>query len=224
MGSRASLLRTIAGVISCYDLGYPVKVAIDGIDCAGKTRFADELKPFLEDHGYPVIRSSIDGFHNPEKIRYSRGRYDPEGYYLDSFNYRVLLDELLLPLGPDGDLIYRKKFFDYKKNRKVDLIPEKASEDSVLVFDGVFLLRPEIFNQWELKIFLDISFDESKRRGIIRDEGDKEEIIKLYEQRYIPAQKLYFLHAGPKRQADIVIDNNDPSDPRLTYVSPKIGK
>jgi uridine kinase len=224
MDSRKTLLRTIAGVFSRYDLDHPVRVAIDGIDCAGKTRFADELKPFVEDHGKPVIRSGIDGFHNPEKIRYGRGRYDPEGYYLDSFNYRVLLDELLIPLGPDGDLLYRKKFFDYKKDKKVVLIPEKASKDSVLLFDGIFLLRPEILNQWELKIFIDISFEESKRRGILRDEGDKEEIMKLYEQRYIPAQKLYYLHASPKRQADIIIDNNNPAEPSLTYVSLEIGK
>ncbi len=49
--------------------------------------------------GRPVIRASLDGFHNPSVVRYERGRLSPEGYYLDSFNYRALLDNLLLPLG-----------------------------------------------------------------------------------------------------------------------------
>ncbi|MFW6109706.1 MAG: uridine kinase, partial [archaeon] len=67
-------------------------------------------------------------------------------------------------------------------------------------------------------------FEESKKRGIARDEGDREEILRLYEQRYIPGQKLYYLHASPKRKADIIIDNNDPAYPSLTYVSPEVGK
>jgi len=34
-----------------------------------------------------------------------------------------------------------------------------AEPGSVLVFDGIFLHRPELRNAWSLSIFLDASFD-----------------------------------------------------------------
>jgi uridine kinase len=39
----------------------------------------------------------------------------------------------------------------------------------VLVFDGVFLLREELRPYWTLSVFLNVSPDESLRRGINRD-------------------------------------------------------
>jgi len=48
---------------------------------------ADVLAAPLARLGRPVIRASIDGFHNPGAIRYARGKFSPEGYYFDSFDY-----------------------------------------------------------------------------------------------------------------------------------------
>lgn len=224
MATRKSLIETIAKVILNFEKHHPIRVAIDGIDAAGKTIFADDLGRTLEGLGKHVIRASIDGFHNPRSIRYARGRYNPEGYYLDSFNYRVLLDEILTPLGPEGDRSFRKAFFDYKNNKKLELEKQRASKDSILIFDGIFLLRPEIIDHWDIKIYLDINYDESIRRGTLRDDGDSEELRTLYEKRYIPGQKLYHIHADPKRNSDLIIDNINPSNPRITYISPKIKK
>ena len=219
--NRESLLRSVAEFIVNIHGDHPTRVAIDGVDAAGKTTFADILKTHVAEHGRPVIRASLDGFHNPSAVRYERGRLSPEGYYLDSFNYRALLDNLLLPLGPGGSLSYREAVFDYRRDIWLEQPPRKAKADSVLLFDGVFLLRPELVSLWDLRIFLDISFDEMMRRGLERSPGDAEAEM-LYAQRYIPGQKLYYLHAAPKRRADIVINNNDPDDPRVTFMSPSL--
>jgi uridine kinase len=66
---------------------HPLRVAVDGIDAAGKTTLADNLVQPLEAHGIPVIRASIDGFHRPRADRYRRGADSPVGYYDDSFDY-----------------------------------------------------------------------------------------------------------------------------------------
>jgi uridine kinase len=219
--NRESLLRSVAEFIANIHGDHPTRVAVDGVDAAGKTTFADQLRTHVAEHGRPVIRASLDGFHNPSVIRYERGRLSPEGYYLDSFNYRALLDNLLLPLGPGGSLSYREAVFDYRRDIWLEQPPSKAKADSVLLFDGVFLLRPELVSLWDLRIFLDISFDEMMRRGLERSPGDAEAET-LYAQRYIPGQKLYHLHAAPKRRADIVINNNDPDDPRVTFMSPSL--
>jgi uridine kinase len=217
LSPRKTLLKNIAEIILLKDLDHPTRVAIDGINLAGKKTFADELTPIIEGRGRKVIRSSIDGFQNPKNTRYARGRYSPEGYYLDNFNYSYLLDELLLPLGPNGNLIYKTKIFDHQINKKVNFNLKKASKDSILLFDGIFLLRPELLNQWDLKIYLDIEYEESKKRGLKIGKDNLNEINFLFEKRYIPGQKLYHIHADPKRYSDIIIDNNLLSNPQITY-------
>ena len=97
---REALLARLADRIAAIEVRHPVRVAIDGIDAAGKTTFADALAPLVAERGRPVIRASIDGFHRPRAERYRRGADSPEGYYLDSFDYERVRAELLDPLGP----------------------------------------------------------------------------------------------------------------------------
>jgi hypothetical protein len=53
-----------------------------------------------------VIRASVDGFHNPRAVRYEGGRYSPEGYFENSYNYAALkqcfLDPLVLAVAGEG--------------------------------------------------------------------------------------------------------------------------
>jgi hypothetical protein len=55
-----------------------------------------------------------------------------------------------------------------------------------------------------------------------RAAGDSSEAEELYMNRYIPGQKLYHIHSAPQRKADIVIDNNDPFNPRITHMNPRL--
>ena len=63
----------LASRISSVRRDHPVRVAIDGADASGKTTLADELAAPLQRMGRSVLRSSIDGFHNPATIRRRRG-------------------------------------------------------------------------------------------------------------------------------------------------------
>src|SRR5690606_29224558 len=75
---REELIDTVARRIAETERPHPVRVAIDGVDGAGKSTFADELAGPLQKLGRPVIRASADSFHNPREIRYRRGRHSPE--------------------------------------------------------------------------------------------------------------------------------------------------
>ena len=57
------------------------RVAIDGVDGAGKTYLADALAEAIKPR---PARLSIDDFLNPTEVRYARGRDSPEGFFLDS--------------------------------------------------------------------------------------------------------------------------------------------
>jgi uridine kinase len=68
------ILEEIATFIGRYKREHILRVAVDGVDGVGKTTFADKLGGAVERIGRPVIRTSIDGFHNPGELRYRRGR------------------------------------------------------------------------------------------------------------------------------------------------------
>jgi uridine kinase len=200
---------------------HPVRVAIDGVDASGKTVLADRLVPLIEKRNRPVIRATIDSFHNPQKLRYQRGVNSPAGYYYDSFNYEVLQQDLLIPLGPGGNLKYRQAAFNLKDNISIPEIWYKAPANAVLLFDGVFLLRPELIQYWDFSIFLDVDFRISVPRAVQRDilSGDQNwnanTLQARYERRYVPGQQLYLREARPQEQASIIVDNNDYQNPRI---------
>ena len=198
----------------------PLLVGIDGIDAAGKTHLGDQLFTCLQQAGYPVIRSTVDHFHNPREVRYQRGKLSPEGYYYDSFNYGMFKQCLLEPLSPNGNRQYRTAQFDHRGNAEDPSPLLTAGEDVILICDGIFLFRAELLPYWDVKIFVDITFETCLQRALSRDLnllGDRETIICNYQQRYIPGQKLYFDLEHPHEKADIIIDNNDYQHPRITF-------
>lgn len=214
---RKLLLAELAAAIAKPRLSHPTRVAIDGVDGVGKTTLADELADPVRQSGRDVIRASIDGFHNPRQRRYIRGSDSPEGYFHDSFNYELLQHELLVPLGPEGSRNFRRAVFDYRTDVAVDLPYEEASADAVLIFDGVFLLRPELASSWDLAIWVDAPFDVTVERAVARDarDGGSGELRRAYVRRYVPGQRIYLERCRPKQQADIVVNNTDFSRPEF---------
>lgn len=215
---RAALLSHLADSIGVLTLSHPIRVAIDGVDAAGKTTLANELTQPLEERGRTVIRASIDGFHRPRAERHRRGADSPEGYYYDSFDYPALIHALLMPLGPDGTRQYRHAIFDFRTDLPISEPPSIAADDSILIFDGVFLLRPELRQYWDYRIFLRADFAITVQRASIRDQalfGSPEETVARYWKRYVPGQRLYLAVAQPERYADAIVDNDNPSHPTL---------
>lgn len=213
---RAALLRDLAARIVAVARPRPTRVAIDGVDGAGKTTLADELAPAVERLGRPVVRASIDGFHRPAAMRRRRGSVSPAGYLHDSFDHPALLDALLRPLGPGGSLALRRAVFDFRTDRRVDPPLEHAGPDAVLLFDGVFLLRPELRDDFDFSIFVRTCFDVTVERAVRRDArlfGSPEEARRLYEEPYVPGQRLYLATVRPERWASVVLDNDDPARP-----------
>ncbi len=221
--TRAQLLNELAGRIAAIERPHPIRVAIDGVDAAGKTTLADELALPLRARGRPVIRASVDSFHNPRAVRYRRGPDSPEGYFYDSFDYAALKTLLLDPLGPGGDLHYRTTLFDWRADTPAPSSWHRADPASILLFDGIFLLRPELEHCWDFTIFLQVTFDTALQRSIQRDtapSGTPEAVRERYERRYRPGQQLYLRTCRPAERATVLIDNNDPLNPQIVTPLP----
>ena len=212
--TRDAILHHIANVIRALPADRPARVAIDGVDGAGKTTFADELAPIIAAAGRPVIRASVDGFHAPRTVRYRRGRSSPEGFFYDSYDYAALRTLLLDPLSPGGSRRIRRAAFDHTTDCAIVAPEESTVPGTVLLLDGIFLHRPELRPYWDLSIFLAVSFAVSIPRGARRGTGSPD-LADATNQRYIGGQRLYLRSCAPFAHATIVINNDDLAAPRI---------
>jgi uridine kinase len=215
LDTRGQLLRRIANEITSTANSTVSMIGIDGVDGAGKTCFADELARCISD--VPVIRASIDAFHNPRRIRYAKGKDSPQGYFEDSFNYDLLTEYLLDPLSPGGSMKYRTEAFDYRIDEPVDSPICVAQVPALLLFDGIFLHRPELIGYWDYSVFLHVSPRESVRRCIARAgaEGPSTDPDDPVHRRYVVGQKKYLDACNPMAHATLVVDNDDFDAPYI---------
>jgi uridine kinase len=206
---RAVLDRVAEAVLALAATG-TVRVGIDGVDGAGKTTLADELRDRLASSGRPIIRASVDAFHHAKRVRYRLGRYSPEGFYRDSYDYAALHRLLLDPLGPGGTGRFRRAIFDVDADVAVDAPEERAAPGSILLLDGMFLHRAELRDTWDLSVFLRVAWIRNHR---LRGAPAPAELEAPATGRYLGGQRLYFRECAPWECASIVVDNHDLDAP-----------
>jgi uridine kinase len=215
----AAAVRAIAG------LDRPrVLVGIDGAPGTGKSTLADEVAVRLRAVGRAVVRSTTDSFHRPRTERYARGPTSPEGYYLDSHDLGAIREVLLEPFARGAPRVQVTQF-----DEPTDLpVPAFASVDrrAVLVFDGLFLQRPELCGFWDLSVYLradrrrDAAWEQYLHGGLPTSEPDRhQEIARRLARarwpRYHQGWQLYLAETRPAERASLVIDNDDLGAPVL---------
>jgi uridine kinase len=213
--ARGELLSDLVQMVGSVTVAHPVRVAIDGIPGAGKTTLADELAAVLRAQGREVVRATIEDFLNPRSVRHPWGD-SAEGWYNHSTDLDALRRVLLDPLGPGGDRKIQRAVYDKAADIAVSAPATTAAANAVLLFDGVFLLRKELSELWELRIFVSADFEKALNRSRIRDQTplmSADEVEQRYRRRYIPSQQFYFETARPAEHADIIVYNDEPLQP-----------
>jgi uridine kinase len=214
--NRSEVLAALADeILHNYGKGRAI-VAVDGLDGAGKTVFADALAAQLGIGNRAVFRASMDDFHNPRAVRYARGKDSPEGFYRDSYDYATFRRVLVEPFrtGWIGSFVLRA--FDLKRDAPFEQKWSSGPADALLVVDGIFLNRPELKGLWNYSIWLEVDPDVAAGRVIARDATDFEHDI-ANPERYSGGQELYLRDAKPRDAATATIDNNDFEHPRRLF-------
>lgn len=220
---RDAAIAAVVDRIVALPTGRRVVVAIDGIDGAGKSTFADEVVAALSARpGFDreLVRSTVDSFHNPRAVRHARGPGSPTGFYRDSTDLDALTAELLDPFRAGAE--FRVAVFDEPADAPVDDPSRSAAPDAVLVFDGIFVHRAELVDRWDLSVYLDgVDRVTAARIDRVVDAcpgdplGDLLTMCRWWMllRRYVLGQRQYLDECDPASVADIVIDNVDLAAP-----------
>ena len=214
-GTRGELLGHLAETVGSVTRAHPTRVAVDGPPAAGKTTLADELAVVLRARGRQVIRATIDDFLVPRAQRYSRGEFSAEGCYFDAHDYDAVNRVLLDPLGPGGDRRFQYAVYNRAADAVLSPPVTTAPADAVLVFDGVFLLRPELIDRWDLRIWVSTAPEKTVDRAVIRERrvSSQADVERRWRERYLPSQRLYLATARPTDNADVIVHNDEPRQP-----------
>lgn len=206
---RALLTQLTDDLVAAHPRGR-ILVAIDGVDGAGKTVFADAWGEVLRERGAHVLRATIDDFLRPRAERYARGRDSAEGYYRDSHDLAALRAALVEPFRSGADSV-ALQVFDGAHDAPLEVRERSIPTDAYLLIDGIFLHRPETRGLWNRSIWLDVPLEVQQARLRARD-GESS-----LAPRYTEGQFLYLKEANPRRAATIVIDNSDAAHPRQLF-------
>ena len=201
-----------------------VLVGIDGRSGAGKSTFADELARTLRERDVVVIRSTTDSFHRPRDARLQCGASSADGYYLDSHQLDRVVDDLLIPFRDGAREVLVAAFDEPTDAPRETMMAVESS--AVLVFDGLFLHRPEFAAFWDLSVHLEADerrdadwlhflLDDLPANSSARAAEVDRRLDLARWPRYRHGWTAYVDDILPAQRATVVVDNNDLAHPRL---------
>ena len=153
-----------------------VLVAIEGGSASGKTTLGELLQNV---YGCPVFHMD-DFFLRPEQRTEERLR-QPGG----NVDYERFREEVLLPLKQGLPFSYRPYDCRTQKFRE----PVWVEPDTVAVVEGSYSCHPELWDFYDLHIFLTVSPEEQRLR-IRRRNGEKG--LEIFQNKWIPLEERYF--------------------------------
>jgi uridine kinase len=217
VNATPSRFEDIVAAVAAHDGQPRTMVAIDGGDGSGKTTFAARLSDALSIEGRQSVVIHVDDFMHVRSVRHRRGRHSPEGYLDDSYDYESLAQLALRPLGASGDGWFRAGCVDRDRDTPTTFPRAYAGPGTVVIVEGLFLLRDELAGWWDLTIFLDVALEvalgrKEHRDGLTIDDGT------ALATRYVEGHRTYRSRYRPHARAtwvltDPVLDDRSSGPP-----------
>lgn len=171
----------------------PFIVAIDGLSGAGKTTLVNQLKEILEN----IVIIHIDDYIVDKSKRYNTGHEEWFEYYQlqwDTIYLKEKLYEKLYRNVRHITLPFYNKEKDTFTQSTIKVFPK-----SIVIIEGIFLLRDEWKAFYDYIVFLDCARETRYDRVLHRDTyiGNLEERLMKYKNRYWPAEEYYLKKQKP---------------------------
>jgi len=201
-------LNSLAHIVDCLKMlqhqGICPLVAIDGPGGAGKSTLARLLKEQLKTLGWLVAVVKHDDFYLPSHQRANQ----PVGVIGGDFDWERLRDQVLTPIREGHSAHYQR--YDWE----TDVLAEwrTISASDVVLVEGVYTMRRELVNLYDLKIWVACPKAIRLARGIARD-GEKARTI--WEQDWMPKEDDYVKTHLPHESADLFVNGAMPYLPMV---------
>ena len=157
-----------------------VLVALDGRCAAGKSTLAAQL---CRQYGWNVVH--MDHFFLRPEQRTAERLAQPGG----NIDWERFSEELLLPLRKGGTPLYRP--YDCHSGQLLEPIP--FSPGPVVLAEGSYACHPALRDQYDLRVFLDIT-PEVQAQRIAAREG--EACAQVFRDKWIPLEEAYLTACG----------------------------
>jgi uridine kinase len=194
--SAFPILNVIQYISSLKTLGKTIIVGIDGGSGAGKTTFSKWLAERISENIAPVSIVLTDRMYRPVAGRW-RGPIEnmPIGYDL---HWERIRDEVIAPLR--SGKMARLQLYDWVS----DCLDEWTEIDpnGVTIIDGVFALRNELADYYDLRIWFSCPLEIRTSRLLKRGDTSQAEI-----DYWLPIEERYHTIHTPEKSAHIVIDS-----------------
>ncbi len=193
----------------------PFIIGITGGSGSGKTTFINLLKERFTNDQICVV--SQDDYYRPREEQFT----DDEGVknfdLPSSINDKAFAEELKELIS--GKTILRQEYTFNNEKAKAQMLEFKPAP--ILIVEGIFVFHfKEIFDLFDLKIFLDAKENLKVIRRIKRDRVERnyplDDVLYRYEKHVLPTFEKYILPYKP--HADIIINNNTNFETALDVV------
>ena len=167
-------------------------VAIDGRCGSGKTTLAERLKNYFNCN---VIH--MDDFFLRREQR-NEERLSIPGENVD---HERFLEEVLKPISKNGECSYRP--FNCKDMQLGDVTTIKKCH--VTIIEGSYTCHDKLYGYYDLRVFCDVNKAEQLKRLKMREGEEK---LKVFCEKWIPLEEVYFDKFNIKEKCEIVINMN----------------
>jgi len=188
-------------------IDHSLLVGISGIDACGKGFVANKISRSLKRHGYRIALIHIDDWLNLPHCRFSKtepGRH----FYHNALRLDEAFDQLITPLQRDRSVKVCARLVEETDDRYQQRRFAFMDIDVVIV-EGIFLFKRRFREAFDLKIWVDCSFEKALKRALSRgQEGlGRAATIGAYNRIYFPAGHCHFEVDDPVDLADLIISN-----------------
>lgn len=166
----------------------PFLIAIDGMCGSGKST----LGTFLAKELHASLFHMDDFFLQPHQ-RTEERLAEPGG----NVDYERFKEEVLEHISDVSGVTFQP--FSCSKWQLTD--PVTVPYNDIVIIEGSYSHHPYFKNVYNVKIFLEISKEEQKKRILARDGKD---IWPMFEKKWIPTENRYFEEFSTLTNADII--------------------
>ncbi|WP_307478411.1 kinase [Cytobacillus purgationiresistens] len=184
----------------------PLIVGIDGLSGAGKSTLVTQLERELKNKCIVSVIHIDDHIVESSK-RYHTGYDEWYEYYYLQWNIEMITNDLFKKIhNRDKELTlpFYNKSTDTNTFKKIKITPE-----SIILIEGIFLLRKEWKKFYDYTLFLDcpreIRYERVLKRELVT--GDSEERLNKYKKRYWLGEDYYLKTQHPRKEASKIYNS-----------------